>query len=164
MAKDPTQGPVSTYDADGNPITTNVDVPAVEEVIEEVTVDESTVEETVEETDTVDEDAADETVEEVEEGGEEQTAEEEEDEELETHDHEIPAPLTYNQAETMLLETPFLKLKELAIAEELKPDRSKKKIIRQLLDIWFAPSEAQASQEDGQSEMSVRVRRIKGLM
>ena len=48
MAKDPTQGPVTTYDADGNPIVTNVDPPEIEE---EVTSEEEEAPEEVNETD-----------------------------------------------------------------------------------------------------------------
>lgn len=259
MAKDPTQGPVSTYDEFGNPIKANVDEPIVE-AAEEVVAEDATTEETVEETVT-DESNVEESEEEVESGeevapeqleaeqaamdaqdeieaspeeseeppetdaSEEEAAEEsdapteeiatsgeepaqadvsvegepaaddvaqpvgedpaeeiekaelgdetekmpkeeddpvEEEEEFVTHEHEVKPPLTYNEAETMLMGTSFLKMREMAIADGIKPERSRVKVMRQLLDLWFpAPTSAPA---DDEPEMSVRIRRAKGLM
>lgn len=82
--------------------------------------------------------------------------------EYEEHSHDVKAPVTYNEAETLLKDLPFLKLRELAIADGLKPERSKVKVVQQLLNVWFAPSEAPKEEEP--LEMSVRIRRIKGLM
>ena len=285
MAKDPTQGPVSTYDAEGNPIKTNVDVPDVEEVVEETAADESSVEEAeeeaaeveetlwdrltltgaesdpdkgevkhveftcdrcgetkqgmllpegtagfyptdkelgwakyanegeeivcdacmqsderyladyplVEEKAEVEKDAPEEQadvsvegepaaediaqpvgedpgeeIERAEVGDEtekmpkEEDAPVEEEEEFVTHEHEVKPPLTYNEAETMLMETSFVKLRELAIADGIKPERSRVKVMRQLLEYWFpAPTSPPA---DDEPEMSVRIRRAKGLM
>ena len=180
MAKDPTQGPVSTYDAEGNPIVTNVDAPVVEEVAEDEVAEETT-EDEVPETDASDAapeddietyakvpeseeaiegEGAESEVEEVqEEAPEEEDAEEVE---FEIHEDAMVAPLSYGEAETLLKETPFLKLREMAIAEEMKPKRSKQDIINQLLGVWFAPSEAPRTEE--QPEMSVRIRRAKGLL
>ena len=79
-----------------------------------------------------------------------------------THEHEVKPPLTYNEAETMLMETSFVKLRELAIADGIKPERSRVKVMRQLLEYWFpAPTSPPA---DDEPEMSVRIRRAKGLM
>jgi len=242
MAKDPTQGPVSTYDEFGNPIKANVDEPIVE-AAEEVIAEEATEEESEEATteETVEEAANESTVEEATDGEEasedvispvessvEETAEveeesdapteeiatsdeepaqadvsvegepaaedvaqpigedpaeeieraevgdetekmpkeeddpAEEEEEFVTHEHEVKPPLTYNEAETMLMGASFLKMREMAIADGIKPERSRVKVMRQLLDLWFpAPTSAPA---DDEPEMSVRIRRIKGLM
>lgn len=210
MAKDPTQGPVSTHDAEGNPITTNVDAPieeevAVEETVEETASDESDVEETEDETDEVEgesdaptegiatsgeepaqadvsaegepaaedvaqpvgEDPAEE-IERAEVGDEtekmpkEEDAPVEEEEEFVTHEHEVRPPLTYNEAETMLMESSFVKMREMAIADGMKPERSRVKVMRQLLAYWFPPASRPAGEDE--PEMSVRIRRAKGLM
>ena len=169
MAKDPTQGPVSTYDAEGNPIKTNVEETPIEEAVEETAVDESTVAEEVEEA------IAEETVEEVAEDAPEEEAsedtpeeeaseddvepeeEEEEEEPFEAHEHEVDAPLTYADAEKQLKETSYAKLKEMAVADGLKPERSTVKIVAQLLNHWFAEPPSFVGSEP---QMSVRVRRI----
>lgn len=228
MAKDPTQGPVSTYDAEGNPIKTNVSPPTedvVEETAEEEVVEEAEdapeiadsfnqtgedidfrvesapeeeapedAEEVVTPPDLPDdyvggtepvESAGDEDVDEPEEEAAEEAPDAEEpsdikdeitkervsdefgnpvdEDEYAEHPHDVKAPLSYGEAETLLKDTPFLKLREIAIADGLKPERSKKKLMQQLLAIWFAPSEAPKTEEE-QHEMSVRIRRIKGLM
>ena len=85
-------------------------------------------------------------------------------EEFVTHEHEIKAPLTYNEAETMLREKPFLEIRELAIADGLIPERSRIKVTYQLLAHWFPPSEAGSVGSAEEPQMSVRVRRAKGLM
>lgn len=258
MAKDPTQGPVSTYDEFGNPIQTNVDPPVVEEVakeeVAESAVEETTVEEVVDDSteaegiDVAAEPASDDIKtyakapesEEALEGEEiiraevgdttekkpkaEESADEEDEfvsheheittpvtrdeaetmlkersflemeemavadglipesseinivrqlldhwfppppEEFVTHEHEIKAPLTYNEAETMLKESSFLEMREMAIADGLTPERSRVKVTYQLLAHWFPPSEAGSVGSAEEPEMSVRVRRAKGLM
>ncbi len=100
-----------------------------------------------------------------EEATEEETVEEEvaEEEEFVTHEHEVKPPLTYNEAETMLMETSFVKMKEMAVADGIKPDRSRVKVMRQLLELWF-PAPATPAGEEVEPEMSVRIRRAKGLM
>ena len=215
MAKDPTQGPLSTYDEFGNPIKANVDMPAedvaaeneaTEEVGEAVVPNETgddidfrveggvekaaaEEEETFEkapeseealegeepaqadvsvEGEPAAEDVAQpigedpvEEIERAEVGGETEKMPKEE-EEFVTHEHEVKPPLTYNEAETMLMETSFVKMREMAIADGIKPDRSRVKVMRQLLEYWFpAPTSAPA---DDEPEMSVRIRRAKGLM
>jgi len=86
----------------------------------------------------------------------------EEEEEFVTHEHEVKPPLTYNEAETMLMETSFVKMREMAIADGIKPDRSRVKVMRQLLDLWFPAPATPAGEVE--PEMSVRIRRAKGLM
>ena len=259
MAKDPTQGPVTTYDADDNPIVTNVDPPEIEEEV--TSEEEEAPEEAPEEVDEPDEEIWDrltltgaesdpekgevshveftcdrckETKEgmllpegtvgfyaldselgwakyanegeeilcdacmqlderyladypdeaaayakvlESEEAPEKEEAPKEEEspeeanepeedapeEEFVTHEHEVKPPLTYNEAETMLMETSFVKLREMAIADDIKPERSRVKVMRQLLDYWFPPASATPAGEV-EPEMSVRIRRAKGLM
>lgn len=179
MAKDPTQGPVSTYDAEGTPTKTNVEETPIEEAVEETPADESAVEEedAVEEeseeeisgeedsTDgegegeaADDEEAPDEEADE--DAPDEAADETPEDEPFEAHEHEVSAPLSYAEAEKQLKETAYAKLKEMAVADELKPERSKAKIIVQLLNHWFAEPPSLAS-SDSTQPMSARVRRIK---
>jgi hypothetical protein len=184
MAKDPTQGPVSTYDAEGNPTQTNVEETPIEEEVEEVTVDESTVEEEVEETASEEEEelsdegdgeseAADDENAPIEEAdyselegpaepdenedAEEDTADEEDS--FEAHEHEVDAPLTYADAEKRLKETPYAMLREMVIADGLKPERSGAKLIVQLLNHWFSEPPSLAGSDEPQ--MSARIRRIK---
>ena len=169
MAKDPTQGPVSTYDAEGNPIVTNVDAPAVEEVAEDEVAEETT-EDEVPETDASDAAPEDdietyakvpESEEAIEGEGAESEVEEVQEEAPEEEDAD-EVEFEIHEAETLLKDLPFLKLRELAIADDLKPKRSKQDVINQLLGVWFAPSEAPRTEE--QPEMSVRIRRAKGLL
>lgn len=169
MAKDPTQGPVSTYDAEGNPTKTNVEETPIEEAVEETPADESGVDERGDGDDAViedmselavDDDAPPDEEEAPEEGEEEETPEEaDEEDEFEIHEHEMGAPLTYADAEKQLKETAYLKLREMALADGLKPERSKAKIVVQLLNHWFAEPPSLAGSDEPQ--MSARVRRIK---
>jgi len=86
----------------------------------------------------------DESVDEVEEG-------------LDEHEHEVPSPMSYQEAKDKLEEIPYQELREMAEADGLKPERSKKGVIIQLLSAWF-PAPPQPAEEQ---QMSVRVRRIK---
>lgn len=77
---------------------------------------------------------------------------------LEEHEHEVPNPMTYHEAQEKLEEIPYQELREMAEADGIKPDRSKKSIIIQLLSAWFPPP---AVPVDDEPQMSARVRRIK---
>lgn len=84
--------------------------------------------------------------------------EDEVEEGLDEHEHETPSPMTYQEAKDRLEEIPYTELREMAEADGLKPERSKKGVIFQLLSHWFpAPPVA----PDDEPPMSVRIRRIK---
>lgn len=78
--------------------------------------------------------------------------------ELEEHEHETVTPMTYQEAKDKLEEVPYQDLREMAEADGLNPERSKKGVIIQLLSAWFpAPPVA----PDAEPPMSARIRRIK---
>ncbi len=77
---------------------------------------------------------------------------------LDEHEHEVPSPMTYNEAKEKLEEISFVDLREMAEADGIKPQRSKKAIVVQLLSVWFP---APPTPVDDDPPMSARVRRIK---
>lgn len=78
---------------------------------------------------------------------------------LDEHEHEVPNPMTYHEAQEKLEEIPYQELREMAEADGLKPERSKKGVIVQLLSAWFPPPPSVPGIA-GQP-MSARIRRIK---
>jgi len=76
---------------------------------------------------------------------------------LDEHEHEVPNPMTYHEAQEKLEEIPYRELRDMAEADGLKPERSKKGVIIQLLQAWF-PAPPQPVEEP---QMSARIRRIK---
>ena len=73
------------------------------------------------------------------------------------HEHEVPNPMSYHEAQEKLEEIPYRELRDMAEADGLKPERSKKGVIIQLLQAWF-PAPPQPVEEP---QMSARIRRIK---
>lgn len=73
------------------------------------------------------------------------------------HEHEVPNPMSYHEAQEKLEEIPYRELRDMAEADGLKPERSKKGVVIQLLQAWF-PTPPQPVEEP---QMSARIRRIK---
>lgn len=82
---------------------------------------------------------------------------------MDVHVHEVPAPMTYSEARAKLEDMSYAEIKEIIEDGDEKAPRSKAESVAFLLAQMFPP-EPVAPAEEGEVEMSVRVKRIKGLL
>lgn len=97
-----------------------------------------------------------------------QAEEEEESEEepvpatMEFHEHVMPSALTFSEAKAKLEEMSYNDLRDLCNADNLIPSRRKDETIMILLGHWYPPEPNPPKEE--LPEMSVRIKRIRGLL